>query len=813
MLRKGYFFLLLLLFSQLLVNAQATTTESGTISGTLIDEKQKPITGASVELILIGDSIPLKGVVSDKDGGFSFYSIAFGKYRIKISSVGFKTLSIDSVSLRADRYEVFMNDVVLKKSADQLQEVVVFAEKPVIENKEGNITFNASESSLSAGSNASDLLKNVPLVAADPDGKITVKGKEPKILIDDKPVELNAQQLQDFLESMPGSMIERIEVMTNPPPQYANEPGGVINIVTRKGKAGKSGRISVFAGTRGEKGANGSFTYRKRGFSFSISAGMGSNIYQGNGYSRRENIYTDSSNYLNTDSRYRNLNKRPGTRMHVDYDLGSRDAINAVISYNKNIFDNNSNTRYTNLNQFKDISKLSERSIQSDGYSSNPSGTITYTHRGKNPGETLRFINSGSYSHNENNRYFYQQFFNPDYTPNGIDSTQQQFTTSNNYGYATRLAYDKMFANKTTFLSAGGSYNHNSSRVVLLSEYFKKPDSQYVKSDLLSNDFKFIQTISNLRFSMKQLFGKGNSVSAGLSAERTTVHFDLYQIQQASGNSYWTFLPFFNFNKQWEEILNLTLSYRRTIRRPGMGELNPAIDFGDPYNLRFGNIDLQPSTSHNFDLVLGRNKDKYYINLSMGFNLVQDVYAQIRTLQPDGKTFVTWKNIDDRKEYGISSWSGYNFSKKLRVNGSISYTYNQYSKFDQLTYKYRNGSSINSGLNANYAPDQMWNFNAGATFNRFANPQGYVRWNSSMNIGLQRKFFEKRFIITANIIDPLQQQENRTFTYGTNFNHESYGYTRTRNYRLTLTYNFIPRPTKADLEQKQKLKMMVPKKG
>ena len=54
-----------------------------------------------------------------------------------------------------------------------------------------------------------------------------VRGKEPKILIDDKPVELNLQQLQDLLESMPGSSIEKIEVMTNPPPQYANEQGGV----------------------------------------------------------------------------------------------------------------------------------------------------------------------------------------------------------------------------------------------------------------------------------------------------------------------------------------------------------------------------------------------------------------------------------------------------------------------------------------------------------------------------------------------------------------------------------------------------------
>ena len=114
----------------------------------------------------------------------------------------------------------------------------------MIESKDGNITFNASESAFAAGSNASELLNNVPLVTKDPNGKILVRGKEPKILIDDKPVELNLQQLQDMLESLPGSSIEKIEVMTNPPPQYANEQGGVINIVTRKGRVGMGGRIS-----------------------------------------------------------------------------------------------------------------------------------------------------------------------------------------------------------------------------------------------------------------------------------------------------------------------------------------------------------------------------------------------------------------------------------------------------------------------------------------------------------------------------------------------------------------------------------------
>lgn len=793
---------------------QTKSAEPGVIAGNLLDEKRNAISGASVQLISIADSTLQKGTFTDKDGGFQFLSIPFGLYKLRITSVGFKTLQIDSISIRAERYDFNMNDITLRNASDQLQEVVVYAEKPLIQSREGNITFNAAESPLSAGSNASDLLKNVPLIASDPNGKLTVRGKEPKILIDDKPVELNAQQLQDFLESMPGSMIERIEVMTNPPPQFANEPGGVINIVTRKGKVGKTGRIGVYAGSRGEGGVNGNISYRKKGLAINFNAGVGVNRFQGEGYSRRQNIYTDSVNYFNTDNNYSNRNARPNARLSIDYDINQRNSFNAVLQYNQNDYNNHSVTQYANLDQYKSIYRLSERDIRSEGASINPSFNFGYTHKGRKPGTTFRVFGNGYYSWNNNDRYFFQQFFYPDFTPNGIDSTQQQFTDSRNHGYHLRVSFDKMLDNKSTFISTGAYYNLSSSSVELLSEFLRKADGTYVKSDLLSNDFRFNQSINNLRASVRQNITKNMSVSAGLNAEQTNVHFDLYQLKQEANNSYWTFLPFANFNKQWEDVLNLTLSYRRTIRRPGMGELNPSIDYTDPYNLRFGNTALKPSTAHNFDLLLGRNSDKYYLNLGMGYNIVQDVYAQIRTLQPDGKTFVTWQNIDDRLEYEISTWNGYTFSKKIRVNFSASYTYSKYSEFDKTTYRYRDGGSFNSNINGNYAPKDVWNFNGGMTFNRFANPQGYVRWNTSMNLGIQRKFFSKRFIITANIIDPIQQQENRTYTYGTNFNHESYSFTRTRNYRLTLTWNFIPvpkKPTARELEEKEKLRNMMKK--
>lgn len=777
------------------------STEPGIITGNIVDAKGNAIAGATIELLRLPDTLLKKGSISDKDGGFTLTNLPFGVYRLRITSIGFSPFLLDSINIRTERYDFNLNDLQLKTGNDALKEVVVYAEKPLIQSKEGNITFNASESALSAGSNASDLLKNVPLVASDPNGKLTVRGKEPKILIDDKPVELNAQQLQDFLESMPGSMIERVEVMTNPPPQYANEPGGVINIVTRKGKVGRTGRLNISGGTRGEAGISGNLNFRKKGFSLNINAGMGYNEYEGYGYSRRKNIYTDSSNYFNTDNEYRNINRRPNIRVSMDYEFDPRNAINAVVSYNQNDFDNKSTTTYTNLDRFESVYRLSKRAIQSLGTGINPSGTVTYTHRGKKPGETLRVIGSFNISKNQNDRYFYQQFFNPDLTPNGQDSTQQQFTDNNSSGYNLRVAYDKLLSNNKTSFSTGGFYSFNTSHVVLLSEYLRKSDGQYIKSDILSNDFRFRQAVNNLRFSLRHSFEKGTSISGGINAEQTHIYFDLYQTKQKADNSYWTFLPFFNFNRQWQEKWNMTFAYRRTLRRPGMGELNPTIDYGDPYNLRFGNKDLLPSTSHNLDLVFGRTHDKFYLNMGLGYNIVQDVYAQIRTLQPDGKTHVTWQNIDDRLEYETSMWSGITFSKKMRVNFSASYTYNRYSAFDRNTYRYRNGGSFTSNLNGNYTPKDVWNFNGSFTFNRFANPQGFVRWNTSMNLGIQRKFFQKRFIVTVNLIDPIQQQKNRTLTYGTNFNHESFSFTQTRNYRLTLTYNFISPPKKVDLKK------------
>ena len=786
---RRFGFLAIFLFPGFMALSQeAKKNSTGIIAGNLLDSSNlKAIANASVELTGANTKITH---LTDKNGEFTFTDLSFGYYSLNISYVGFASLRIDSINVRAERADFNIADILLSTKSKELETIVVYAEKALIQSKDGNITFNASESAIAAGSNASEILNTVPLISKDPNGKILVRGKEPKILIDDKPVELNLQQLQDLLESLPGSSIEKIEVITNPPPQYANEQGGVINIMTKKGKVGMGGRLSVTAGTRGEGSINGSFNYRKNKFSINVSAGSAVNRFVGFGNSERKNIYPDSVNYLKTESDFLNKSIRPYLRLNMDYEISKYQNLHFEANYNQNDFNNRSTTEYTNLNRFNEIYKLSERTIRSEGNNYNPGTNITYTLKGKKAGEQFRIITGANFSLNENKRIFYQQYFNPDHTPNGIDSTQTQITDSKNSNYNIRVSYDKPLVEKKTSLSVGGAYIRSNSHIKVDASYLKKPEKVFIPLDLLSNHFKFHQDVSNLRASLKQILGEKFSVTAGATLEQTQISFNLIKQGNDVGNDYWNFLPFANINKNWNNDLNVTLSYRRTIRRPGINELNPTIDFSDPYNIRYGNFRLNPSLAHNFDFVIGRTKPKYFVNLGLGYNKVDDIFSQIRTLLNEGKTQVTWENISHRKEYEVSTWNGFTLNKKIRMNWSASYTYNQYSDFDKTVRKYRDGGSFTTTLNGNYSIKDIWNFTGNLTTSRFANPQGSVSWNLSTNVGIQKKFFNKKFIITLNFIDPYRKQVTNSSTYGTNFEVKSSNTTQTKNYRMTLAYNF-----------------------
>lgn len=780
-----------LLLSSFITWAQKPSASPGIIIGILLDaDNSKAILGATVSLNRITDSTINKNLITVKNGAFLFDELPFGYYRLKFTMSGYSTLIIDSIYLRQGRFDFDLNDIRLNKHTSLLNEVTVYAEKPLIENKDGKIIFNTGESALSSGATATELLKQTPLVNVDNDGKVLLRGKDVKILIDDKPVELDSKQLQDLLESMSGSMIEKIEVMTTPPPQYANERGGVINIVTKRGKVGFNARINVNYGTRGEAGISGNLSYRKNRFALNFSTGFGYNEYVSNSYSNRQNIYVDSVNYFNTLGDNSSNNRRPNIRLSVDYELNKQHSLNFTSQYNSNNSNNENSTEYSNLNNNNQVYKLSNRITGTANESWNPNFNFTYTYKGKNPKEVLKFISGFNFNAANNERNFFQQYLNPDHTTTGIDSTQQQNTLSKNHNISFRINYDKPLKDKKTSLNFGTSFNRYNNHNVLNTEFMKKPENVFVKNELLSNDFLFHQTIIGLRAAIRYDFVQDFYVNGGLQTEHTQTNFDIVNDSNHYVNNYWSALPFFTLMKKWKNEVSITVSYKRTIQRPRLNELNPSIDYADPYNTRSGNPYLQPYYADNFDFIIGKWNKLYYINGSVGYNALQHIYSSIRVLEPDGKTFTSWQNISGRNEYEASAWGGLTLNKKAKANLSFGYTYNVYSLNDRNIRKFRNGGSFYSTLNGSYQFSDLMNGNASFTFNRFANPQGTVRNTLSMNIGVQRKFFAKKFIVTFNVIDPFRQQQNKYFTYGSNFNLESFNTTNTRNYRIGLSYIF-----------------------
>jgi hypothetical protein len=63
---------------------------------------------------------------------------------------------------------------------------------------------------------------------------------------------------------------------------------------------------------------------------------------------------------------------------------------------------------------------------------------------------------------------------------------------------------------------------------------------------------------------------------------------------------------------------------------------------------------------------------------------------------------------------------------------------------------------------------------------------------------------DRRLIVSLNLIDPFTPQRFLTYTYGANFNIESFSSTNTRNIRLSIAYQLNRMVQKSSLNDKQK---------
>ena len=178
------------------------------VTGTITDRDTKePMEQTAVQL-LRQDSSYVTGTVSDASGAFRLQAPKNGRYIVKISSVGYKTV-FHNVSIAADK-DVSLGNIQFAATAIALKGATVTAQAAKVVLKKDTFVYNATAFRTPEGSTIEELVKRLPGAQVDDDGKITINGKEvKKIKVDGK--EFMVGDTKTAMKNLPTSIVNNIK--------------------------------------------------------------------------------------------------------------------------------------------------------------------------------------------------------------------------------------------------------------------------------------------------------------------------------------------------------------------------------------------------------------------------------------------------------------------------------------------------------------------------------------------------------------------------------------------------------------------------
>ena len=176
---KKIFTGIILLICTLSLKAQPGSAVKGQISDSV--EKKNPAF-AVISLLRRTDSILVKFTRAEKDGHFTLNNIPAGRY-ILMATHPFMGDYFDSVSVQAGQ-PVDLGKIYVTPKSKLLAEVILRTGTP-IRIKGDTTVYTADSFKVRAGANVEELLRRLPGISVDKDGKITAMGERvKKVLVD-----------------------------------------------------------------------------------------------------------------------------------------------------------------------------------------------------------------------------------------------------------------------------------------------------------------------------------------------------------------------------------------------------------------------------------------------------------------------------------------------------------------------------------------------------------------------------------------------------------------------------------------------------
>lgn len=790
-------FLFVLIFSS--VSAQVNEEKKFSVTGIVVNDKGAAIPYSSVSLHKSTDSSQVLITASDDNGAFDL-DVAPGSWYLKIT---FLTYDEKKLPLTISDKDVDLGPVTLSTNAKTLSEVVVTSEKKLMELKLDKRIYNVSQDVSNIGSNASEILANIPSVDVDIEGNVSLRGSQGvRILIDGKPSALTGIRSNDALRNLQGAMIDRIEVITNPSSRYdAAGETGIINIILKKNKTrGFNGNFTGTAGYPSNFSAAYSINYRTQKMNLFSSFGTNYRDNPGSGFSSQRFNGTDTS-FIYNQTLKRNREGISGNLMAgIDYNLTQYTSLTGSFLIDMGWEKNISRLLYEDLN---DLGQLTQSTLRIDEETERERDTeVSLSFRKKYQGNEdrewtadFKWTNSGETEES-------------DYIQTVLNGNSELLQRSENPAYEDNVLLQTDYIHP---FGEDGKFETGFKGTI------RKITNEFLVEELDENgDWKILPAFDNNMEFTEKIFAAyamvGNKIKRfsyqlGLRGELTDMRTGLIKTNEINQRNYFNLFPSSSVSYELDDKNTVQFSYSYRINRPHFRNLTPFANFSDPRVYFSGNPNLNPEFTHALEAGYLIDWGRGSVFSSIYYRHTKGVTERIRLLDSTtGITNIIPINLSTQNDIGFESAFNIEISNWWKFNTS----FNFFSAKARGTYEDRAyGSETFSWTNRTTSRMTFFgelDFQASLFYRSpRVNTQGRDLAIYSIDLGLAKDVFKGKGTLTFNVRDLLNSRKRRSIVDIPGYYSKSEFQWRPRQFRLTLNFRLNQQKIQNDRNEEPRM--------
>ena len=638
---------------------------------------------------------------------------------------------------------------------------MVSSKRLPVENLVDRKVYDITTDVLANFGSVSDVLTAIPSVDVDGDGVVSLRGdNNVLILIDGKPSTLfSGSKAGDNLQSIPAKDIERIEVLTTPPPQFKAEgASGVINIITRKKRPeGFSGALQGSLGDGGREVAGGESSYHSGPLTVSVTAGYRHDYRQrtldSNVSLPASPTAATSEVSLLSERTHRNI---PSAGARADYALDDHQSISGSFNW----LQRGGLRTYTQLNDSANSSgPLTSTRRMSRGHDPEAEydERLGYTRKLAREGEELEVSLHRSSSH----QLEHYDYTNDSFTPsaptfyNNLNLLEDHATTEFGADYAVPFSTARS-------LKLGYSFERDDFRSGIRGAAVDPVTGVETVDTNATNDFNFRQDIHS-GYASSQTTSEHWTVLAGLRAELTATNAALLSGNLATKDHYFEFYPSLHVTRALSEESTLSFGASRRVSRPDPSDLNPYIDYEYTPNLRAGNAYLRPQYTQSYELGYGFESGRVSYQSTAYYRRNRDSVTDVTQYLGNGVSLTTRTNLAKNDSAGLELTSSGRMTSQLSYSISANLFHTQIDATALGEPGLKSTRGVNAKIKLDYQPTTGDSAQLSMTrTDKRLTPQGYISAVNIVSVGYKHQV--KRHltaILTAS--DVFNGQRNRRF--------------------------------------------------